>query len=125
MPVPPQFREKGDEFVAEVDSRRDEFIASRKRIGITRERGWLQQTPQGDVFVLVLEGDDPVKANELFAASKEPFDVWFKERVGPLAGADFGQPIPVRPDPIYHSAPEGSDAKEAVAVAIPLLPGKT
>jgi hypothetical protein len=103
----------------------DEWLASRARLGVTRERGWGQVTPAGDVFLLMLEGPDPVEANKQFAASQEPFDLWFKDRFGSLMGADFGQPIPIHPELIYRSVPEDREAKESVAVAIPLLPGKT
>ncbi len=126
MPVASEVKEEGRKFAEEVAARRAEFVQSRRRLGVTRERGWLQATPNGDVFILLLEGDDPVEANRKFAASHDPFDVWFKDRAGGILGADFTRPIPVEPEPIYQSAPsEGQLAKEATAVAIPLMPGKT
>ncbi|WP_412542919.1 hypothetical protein R8Z50_10690 [Longispora sp. K20-0274] len=118
-------RDDADRFVNEVTERREEWLASRQRIEVIRERGWLQATPQGDLFVLMLEGTDPVAANTAFAASREPFDVWFKERAGAMMAVDFDQPIPVHPELIYTSVPDDSTAEQAVAVAIPLLPGKT
>lgn len=125
LPVPSGIEEEATAFAREVEARRDEFSESRRRLGVTRERGWLQQTPDGDIFLLMLEGPDPQESNRRFAASQEPFDVWFKERAGGFLGADFDQPIPVNPEPIYSSVPEGQEAREAVAVAIPLVPGKT
>jgi len=125
MPVPSGIEERASKFAEEVTSRFDEFRASRRKLGVTRERGWLQHTPQTDLFILMLEGADPIEANRRFAASEEPFDVWFKDRAGSIFGADFGEPIPVQPEPIYSSVPESSNAKQAVAVVLPLVPGKT
>jgi hypothetical protein len=50
----------------------------------------------GDMLCGYLEGSDPIKANREFAASKLPFDLWFK---GQLKGlfppqVDFNQPLP-------------------------------
>jgi hypothetical protein len=125
MPVPQGLEDHARRFAEEVSDRFDEFRRSRRRLGVTRERGWLQRTPQGNLFTLLLEGDDPVDANRRFAASQDPFDVWFKERAGGIFGADFSQPIPVQPELIYKSAPDVSDAKEAIGVVLPLVPGKT
>ncbi len=126
MPVPSGIEDEAAAFAGEVESRMDEFRESRRRVGVTRERGWLQKTPEGDVFLLMLEGPDPEESNRQHAASQDPFDVWFKERAGGIMGADFSQPIPVHPEPIYRSVPEdGPGAAEATAVAIPLVPGKT
>jgi hypothetical protein len=125
MPVPEGVEDEARKFVDEVGARFEEFRRSRRRLGITRERGWLQRTPQGEVFSLLLEGDDPVGANERFAASEDPFDVWFKARAGSILGADFTKPIAVRPELIYKSAPDVSDAREAMGVFIPLVPGTT
>jgi hypothetical protein len=46
--------------------RRDEFEASRKRLGITREAAWHQETPNGTAAVVHLEADD------LGTASRNP-----------------------------------------------------
>jgi hypothetical protein len=125
MPAPAGVAEEGRKFAEEVNDRFGEFRESRRRLGVTRERAWLHRTSVGDFFVLLLEGDDPVEANRTFAASQDPFDVWFKERAGGILGADFTRPIPVQPELIYRSAPDVSDAREAMGVVLPLVPGKT
>ena len=48
----------------------------------------------GQLFILCLGGDDPVKANRLFAESQQAFDRWFKDKAGPLLKANFDQPLP-------------------------------
>jgi hypothetical protein len=113
-------------------SARAAHTESRRALKLTKELGWLQQTPQGDVFILYLEGDDPVEANREFAASDIPYNKAFKERIAPgfaPSGVDFSQPIPPiyelvfswdSPDLAGHSGPT-----QHIASAFPILPGKT
>jgi hypothetical protein len=66
--------------------RRDTHIASRQPFGgsgITTELAWLQLTPQGEVIIVYLEGDDPVRWLQQFAASQDPHNVWFREQCLP------------------------------------------
>ena len=48
----------------------------------------------GQLFILCLGGDDPVKANRLFAESQQAFDRWFKDKADSLLKANFDQPLP-------------------------------
>jgi hypothetical protein len=43
-----------------------------------------------------IEANDPVEANRLFAGSRTPYDVWFKESIKALfpPEIDFNQPLP-------------------------------
>jgi len=50
------------------------------------------------MVVVLLEGENVAEANQRFAASTAPFDVWFKERVRDMSGIDFGQPLPALPE---------------------------
>ena|SRR5215207_3960933 len=75
-------------------SRWEEFGAARRRQGISRERLWLQQTPQGDLEILYLETEDPARALQAIATSQEPFDVWFRDFVREHYGLDLSQPLP-------------------------------
>jgi hypothetical protein len=61
-------------------SRREEYEASRKRLGIREERVWFQSLPDAEMAVVYWEGDDPRGALERFASSDDPFDEWLKER---------------------------------------------
>jgi hypothetical protein len=72
--------------------RREEYLASRRRLGVTSERAYLQQTPQGDIVVIVVEAEDLPRYFQGMATSQEPFDVWFRERVQDLHGLDLTQP---------------------------------
>lgn len=73
--------------------RRDEFADFHERVGLSSERWYLQQTPQGELFVLYLEGD-PAGAIGKLAVSDHPFDVWFREQAKEIHGVDFGRPLP-------------------------------
>jgi hypothetical protein len=61
-------------------TRRSEYEASRRRLGIREERVWFQTLPQGDMAVVYWEGDDPRAALQEFASSTDPFDEWLIER---------------------------------------------
>jgi len=72
--------EAGRAFAKEAfKGRVDEFTVSRRKLGESGQVVVLNSTPQGDVLVVYHEGDDPAEANRRFAASQDPFDVWFKE----------------------------------------------
>jgi hypothetical protein len=78
--------------------RRAAYEHSRKRLGITREAVWIQQTPNGGVGVAYLEADDMTEAFAGMAASDDPFDRWFRELVFDIHGLDLkaGFPPPVQ-----------------------------
>ena len=67
--------------------RRREFTASRERFGV-RERTFLQETPQGDVAIVTLEGDDPAGAFDKMMNNADPFTDWFIERAKEFHGLD-------------------------------------
>jgi hypothetical protein len=50
-----------------VGSRREEYEASRRRLGIKRESAWHQETPAGTVSVVYIEADDPGSACRAWA----------------------------------------------------------
>ena len=76
--------------------RRQEFEDFHRRVGLTAERWYLQSAPQGELFILTLEGD-PLGAVAKLGASDHPFDRWFKERAREVHGVDFNQPLPGPP----------------------------
>ena len=74
--------------------RQADHAASRARAGITRESVWIQSTPDGDVAVVVLEGDDIGAAMGTLATSQEPFDTWFREVIKDVHGMDLSEGFP-------------------------------
>jgi hypothetical protein len=70
--------------------RQREFAASRERVGV-RERTFLQQTSQGDLVIVTLEGEDPADAFGRMMTSTDPFTAWFLEQVKEFHGMDVTQ----------------------------------
>ena len=93
-PLAPGATEKARAFVADA-YHRDEFTASRRRLDVNEELLTLHSTPQGDLVAIYIEGADPFKGNAGFAASQEPFDLWFKEQLTTIfpPAVDFSKPV--------------------------------
>jgi len=86
--------ERARAFVADAYLR-DEFTASRRRLNVSEELLTLQSTPEGDIVGIYIEGDDPAKGNAGFAASQDPFDLWFKEELKKIfpPAIDWSKPV--------------------------------
>ena len=93
LPCLPGGDEKARQLAAALRDRRAEFTDFHERVGLTAERWYLQQTPQGTLILVVLEGD-PRGAVEKLGASDHKFDRWFREQVREIHGVDFAQPLP-------------------------------
>jgi hypothetical protein len=82
-------------FLAELEgARKGQYAASERKIGITKELWFYQQTPNGDLFVVYMESADFGNALGMFSQSKDEFDVWFKERLANATGVDLNNPPP-------------------------------
>jgi hypothetical protein len=77
-----------DRFLRVLQSDWQEDHENRHR-GIPEECWFLQSTPQGDVVIVYLEGEEPAYVFAEIAVSREPFDVWFREEVKELTGVDL------------------------------------
>ncbi|WP_434427768.1 hypothetical protein [Nannocystis pusilla] len=71
--------------------RRAETTAFFRRYGVRHESWHLQDTADGLVVLVVTQIDAPAPAAEAYAASTEPFEVWFKAQVFDLSGLDPDQ----------------------------------
>jgi hypothetical protein len=93
-PLIPGETEMARSFAADA-YHRDEFTASRRRLHQSLEVVTLHATPQGDIVGIYAEAGDPLKSNAEFAASQEPFDLWFKEQLTTIfpPAVDFSKPI--------------------------------
>lgn len=99
FPVLPGKSEEMRGFAREVlGARRAAFDASQERHGARGERWYLQPTPQGEIVIVCIDGDDPLGSLGAFSASGDPFDLWFKQRVQGLCGVDLNEP-PAGPPP--------------------------
>jgi hypothetical protein len=97
IPVLPGKSEQLDSFVGQLNGeRKRDFQESRRRLGI-RERAFRQRTPQGEVVILAIEGDDPMGAFSRFGAGSDEFTRWFVQQVREIHGLDLTQPPPGPP----------------------------
>ncbi len=67
--------------------RKEEVAAHLSRLGITKERVWLQRTPRGDFIVAYFEADDIQGVFSKAAESQHPFDLWFLQYLTECFGA--------------------------------------
>lgn len=69
----------------------EEYKASRAKLGV-RERAFLQQTPQGDMVIVTLEGSNPAAALTQFAQGNDAFTKWFLAEVKAIHALDLASP---------------------------------
>lgn len=60
---------------------REEYEASRKRLGISEEKVWVQRTPIGHAIVVYWETEDPQRTLREIADSQDEFDKRFIELI--------------------------------------------
>ncbi len=105
----------------------DEYRESRRRLGSTMERAYVQGTPMGLVTIAYLEGDqDFASAMVRLATSDLELDRRFREMVAEVHGVDLRQPPP-GPPPETVAAwtdPNVRERRRGLAFIAPLLPGK-
>jgi hypothetical protein len=75
--------------------RRSEYHTFRRRLGLTAQRMYLQQTPQGNTAIIYLEGDDLQRTFQELRTAQDPFAVWFRQQAKEfLDGLDLTQTSP-------------------------------
>jgi len=112
LPILPGKTAEWQRFIGDLTTqRRDEVDAFHRRFGLSRANWYLNQTPGGDLAIVVLEGPDAAASFGQWALSEDPFDLWFKREVGALYGLDLNQP-PAGPAPqmVYEYRAENGHA---------------
>ena len=89
FPVLPGKDDDARKFAQETMGRSEEFSASQKRGGVTKEEWAFQQSPMGSLMLVHFEANDIEKSFAALAQSSEDFDVWFRGRVQELTGVDL------------------------------------
>jgi steroid delta-isomerase-like uncharacterized protein len=114
IPILPGQRERWNQFTAKLNGdRASDFAASRRALSI-HERTFLQETPDGDLVIVTLEGDDPLTAFAGFGSPQDEFTDWFVEEVKAIHGVDLRNPPDMKlPAQIVDS---GSTAEQNKAV---------
>ena len=70
----------------------EEYMDSRRRLGVSAESVWLLPKPSGGgVAVVYLEALDPERVLGELAASEEPFDSWYSGAMRKLFGFDLAE----------------------------------
>ncbi|WP_329307832.1 ester cyclase (plasmid) [Streptomyces sp. NBC_01260] len=78
-----------ERLVAELQgSRRREYEASRRRLGITSEVLRVDPRADRDHVIVHFETADPERTRKRWAQSKNPFDQWLRERILDIHGED-------------------------------------
>ena len=85
-----------------LGARRNEYEESRRRLGITEERAWIQSTPAGEMVLVYLEAEDTQRALQEMAESQEPFDVWFRQYIQDAHGVDISREQAPPPEPAFE-----------------------
>jgi hypothetical protein len=94
LPILPGKTVAARAFHEELEGRRKgEYARSQRARGIVRELWFLQETPNGDLFVAYLEGPDLNQALDRIAASREAFDIWFKQQLAFVTGIDLNNSL--------------------------------
>jgi hypothetical protein len=90
VPILPNREEEWRRFVQEVmEERLREYEGFRRRLGIRNESVWLARMKGSEMAMAYLEAEDPERIMPALAASEEPFDLWFKERLLECHGRDL------------------------------------
>lgn len=98
-PILPGKAEAWRRFMQELSgSRRSEYEASRRRLGIRVERAWISETRRRATGIILIEADSLEAALAALATSDHPFDSWFRAQLLTLQGLDL-----TRPDPTFLS----------------------
>ena len=105
-PIPPGRTDDWRRFMAELNGpRRGEYDASQQRVGL---HSWvfLQQTPQGDLVLVISEGAEPARALHQMWTGDDAFTNWFVEQVKDIHGIDLREPPPgPLPELVLDSGP--------------------
>jgi hypothetical protein len=75
--------------------REEEYLQSRRRLGVSAESVWLVAKPSGGgVAVVCLEASNPERVLSELAASEEHFDSWYSGAMRKLFGFDLARLAP-------------------------------
>src|SRR3954471_15102729 len=75
---------------------RKAYEESRKRLGISEEKVWVQRTPIGQAVIVYWETEDPQRTLREIADSQDEFDKRFKQLIESAAPAvDFTKESPL------------------------------
>ena len=127
FPVAPGKSDEDAASVAEYfKANMDEYRESRKRLGTTMERAYLQPTPMGSIVIGYVEGQRPFgEWIQAIVTSDLEIDRRFVAMVADIHGVDVRQP-PAGPPPETIGEwvdPDVTTRGKGLAFVVPVLPG--
>lgn len=115
------------EFAREaLGPRLGEHEESRRRLGMTTEKAWIENTNAGDILIFYLEAGDLERAFKMMGESEHAYDLWFRNEMSALTGVDLGDSGALTPSELVFESPalEPKAPGGSVATVYPVLPGK-
>lgn len=111
-------------FVEELaGDRAAEWKEARRTLGLVRERGWVQRSPQGTFLIIYQESVDPEALIGKLLQSQKAIDRYFVRKVKEIHGVDLTKSQP-EPNTLLWSFASGETRHPGVAFAIPILDGQ-
>lgn len=96
VPIPPGKTQALEQHLAEAVER-DDLDETLSGFGISRESWHLQETPAGDMLILVFEADDPLAMLKEYGQSQKDLPVWQRRCLKEILGVDLSEPPPGPP----------------------------
>ena len=88
LPVLPGQSDRVRNFGKELEQHRDEFDRLNKEATITRYVSWLQESPHGDVEIIIMEADDPSRIRS-YLSGDTAYDSWWLDYLRDVHGLDL------------------------------------
>jgi hypothetical protein len=124
--VPGKTADDAKSIAEEFRRRPDEYAASRRRLGVTLERVYLQTTPMGMFVVAYVEsGAGFGQAMGAVGQSDLDLDKYFVRAVKEIHGVDLTQPPQGQPPETVGEwvDPQVTERRKGMAFCAPLIPG--
>jgi hypothetical protein len=95
--VLPGQEERARAFMGELEgARRVAYAESERRVGIDKELWFIGVLGDQEVLIGYMESSDFASAMALFSASRNGFDLWFKEHLDTVTGVDLNDPSDIQ-----------------------------
>jgi hypothetical protein len=104
FPVLPGQADRVRHFDEEIEQHTDEWERLNRGATVTRYGVWLQESPMGDLAIVVMEADDPTQISREF--TETDYDQWWLDYLRDVHGIDLHgvsqEQIPTPPPQVYE-----------------------
>jgi hypothetical protein len=101
-------------------AKKSEYVESRKRFGITKERVFLAETPMGHMILVYSEGVNAGFQLARFDASSHAFDKHFMETMQKASGVEFSKRPAGPPPHLTFEWTNGKPGKTSTMIGAPI-----